>query len=180
MGRTPKITYRRRKQKRPSKGTEGGFNSLTLNGDEREEETRSNGPSDEIGKDNLQSWEGQWTGTTTIKGRTPTATGAVRNWERLPRGEEELSKGPRIPVLPGATLTIQDISLVLTHSLTDPELRVKGGVGYAVDRVGASTMTLLDTSPITGKGVDTSTSSDVPRDPERLQPAVLEHLLPTL
>ena len=78
-GRTPIITYRRRKQKRPSNGTEGGFNSLTLNGDEREEEIRSNGPSEEIGKDNLQSWEGQRTGTTTIKGRTPTATGAVRN-----------------------------------------------------------------------------------------------------
>ena len=93
-GRTPIITYRRRKHKRPSKGTEGGFNSLTLIGYEREEEIRSNGPSEEIGEDNVQSWEGPLTVTTTIKGRTPSARGGGRNRERLPRGEEDLSKGP--------------------------------------------------------------------------------------
>ena len=111
LGRIPIITYRRRRQKRPSNGTERGFNSLTLNGDETEEEIRSNGPTEEISKDNLQLWEGQRTVTTTIKGRTPAATGVVRNWERLPRGEEEIEQGasnPRAPWIdpfdPGDTI----------------------------------------------------------------------------
>ena len=120
-GRTPIITYHRRKHKRPSKGTEGSFNSLTLIGDERAAEIRSNGPADEIGEDDVQSWEARLTVTTTINGRTPSARGGVRNREKILRGEEDLSKGPRIPVLPGSVPAIQVTRLVLTAISADTE-----------------------------------------------------------
>ena len=110
-GRIPIITYRRRRQKRPSNGTERGFNSLTLNGDETDEEIRSNGPTEEISKDNLQSWEGQQTVTTTIKGRTSAATGGLETGRDSREVRRKLSKGPRIPVLLGSILSIQEIRI---------------------------------------------------------------------
>ena len=69
----------------------------------------------------MQSWEGPLTVTTTIKGRTPSARGGGRNRERLPRGEEDLSKGPRTPVLLGSAPAIQVHRLVLTDSSADLE-----------------------------------------------------------
>ena len=90
-------------------------------GDKREEEIRSNGRSEEIGEDNVQSWEGRRTVTTTIKGRTPSARGAVRNREKILRGEEDLSKGPRIPMLLGSVPAIQVTRIVLTAISADPD-----------------------------------------------------------
>ena len=120
-GRTPIITYRRRKHKRSSKGTEGGFNSLTLIGDKREEEIRSNGRSEERGEDNVQSWEGRRTVTKTIKGSAPSARGRERNREKILRGEEDLSTGPRIPMLLGSFPEIQVTRIILTVIAADSD-----------------------------------------------------------
>ena len=86
-------------------------------------EIRSNGPSEEIGnrgKDNLPSWEGQRTGTSTIKGRTPTATRVVRNWEIFPRD-------PELIVTEETGLAVdRDAATISTHP--DVPLLSEGGV----------------------------------------------------
>ena len=118
-GRTPIITYRRRKHKLPSKDKEGSLNSLCsqsvnsliLTDYHMERQIRSSGPPEEVVKDNGQLWEGPQSVRRTIKGRATSSGEGVRNWERLSRGEEELSKGPRIPVLLRSTPAIQVIRL---------------------------------------------------------------------
>ena len=70
---------------------------------------RSKGPPEEVVEDSVQSWEGPLSVTPTIKVRTTSAGKAVRNRERLSRGEEDLSKGPRILVLLGSASAIQVI-----------------------------------------------------------------------
>ena len=70
---------------------------------------RSKGLPEEVVEDSVQLWEGPLSVTPTIKGRMTSAGKTVRNRERLLRGEEDLSKGPRIPVLLGSASVIQVI-----------------------------------------------------------------------
>ena len=124
-------------------------------------EIRSNGPSEEIGnrgKDNLPSWEGQRTGTSTIKGRTPTATRVVRNWEIFPRGEEETEqRGLEFPCSLDRAFRSRNTDLIVVLSPTDPELIVTEETGLAVDRDAATISTHPDV-PLLSEGGVVSTS----------------------